>query len=229
MMISGIYKIENLINNKVYIGQSKNIALRYKQHFDRKTNNSKIYLYKAINKYGVENFNFQIIKETYDLDYWERIFIRLYNSDDERFGYNLTSGGQNSFKRKDDCVYTNEIREKMSLSKKNNWKDPVYRVKMIESQKEGKLTNEGRKNRSEATLNMWKNGKFKNQAEKISKTMKGVRKSEETKEKMRQASVLRERRHLEDYEMYMNKGGEISYRELCKHYKKGKNDLLDEV
>lgn len=228
-MISGIYKIENLINNKVYIGQSKSIALRYAQHFDKDFTKSKFYLYRAMNHYGIENFSFQIVKVTYDLDYWERFFISLYRSDEEEFGYNLTSGGQKSFKREDDFEYTEEIREKMSLSKKKNWEDPIYRNKIIEAQKEGKLTDEGRKNRSEATLNMWKNGKFKNQAEKISKTMKGVKKSEETKEKMRQASVLRERRHLEDYDMYLNKGGEISYREFCKHYKKGKNDLLNEV
>jgi group I intron endonuclease len=54
----GIYKILNLINNKIYIGQSVDICYRWKQH---KKSNSKnkyhnIYLDRAIHKYGIENF-----------------------------------------------------------------------------------------------------------------------------------------------------------------------------
>ena len=53
--ICGIYKITNDINNKCYIGQSKNIKRRFSEHKSegyRKTHITKR-LYKAIAKYGI--------------------------------------------------------------------------------------------------------------------------------------------------------------------------------
>ena len=61
----GIYKIENLINGKVYIGQSNNIERRFSQHqssYEQKRFLDKP-LYKAFAKYGIENFSFTIIEE----------------------------------------------------------------------------------------------------------------------------------------------------------------------
>ena len=56
----GIYKITNVLNNKVYIGQSNNIERRFREH---KTvgEKSKIPVDLAIKKYGSKNFNFEII------------------------------------------------------------------------------------------------------------------------------------------------------------------------
>lgn len=88
--ISGIYKIENLINHKVYIGQSKDINTRWNRH---RTNEHNIHLKRAFEKYGIENFSFEILIETYDLDYWEIFLIQIYHATDDRFGYNLTIGG----------------------------------------------------------------------------------------------------------------------------------------
>lgn len=67
-MTSGIYKFENLINGKKYIGQSRYIEQRYKDHINRAKNNGKhreynSQLHKAIRKYGIENFTFSIIEE----------------------------------------------------------------------------------------------------------------------------------------------------------------------
>ena len=52
-MSCGIYKIENLINHKIYIGQSINIEKRCKAH---KTINDGCYIHNAIQKYGIMNF-----------------------------------------------------------------------------------------------------------------------------------------------------------------------------
>ena len=78
--ITGIYLIENLINNKKYIGQSKNILARWCGHrCDSKTKN--LPLYKAMRKYGLENFKFSIVEEcsiselAAKEDYW----INYYN------------------------------------------------------------------------------------------------------------------------------------------------------
>lgn len=77
----GIYKITNLINNKIYIGQSKNIYRRWYSHrCDYK--NKDLPLYNSIRKYGIDNFSFEIIEEcqinqlSEKEDYW----INHYNS-----------------------------------------------------------------------------------------------------------------------------------------------------
>lgn len=228
-MVSGIYKITNIINGKVYIGQSKDVVRRFKQHFNKRSKVSNTHLHYSMNHYGIHNFVFEVIKETYDLDYWERFFIFWYKSSDSQYGYNLTDGGQKGTKRKDDFVYTDEMKKKMSESAKRNWSDENYRKQIINFQNEGKWTNEARKNRSVATKKMWQNGKFNEQSKKISETMKGVKKSEETKRKMKQASILRELKHNQDYELYLSLGGNLSRKEFIKHYIKGINNLLEEL
>ena len=98
----GIYKITNLINNKVYIGQSKNIEYRWKQHKNHPFNiNNKDYdkrLYQAIRKYGLENFSFEILEECQiqELNNKEIYWIKYYDSANIDKGYNMTLGGQNS-------------------------------------------------------------------------------------------------------------------------------------
>jgi group I intron endonuclease len=60
----GIYKIENIINNKKYIGSAVNIDIRFKRHINDLKNNkhNNIYLQREFNKYGLENFNFECIE-----------------------------------------------------------------------------------------------------------------------------------------------------------------------
>lgn len=78
-MSIGIYKIENLINGKVYIGQSVHIEKRWAEHC-RPSSNSLVG--EAIKKYGKENFSFQILEITTqeDLNNRESFFIKQYNS-----------------------------------------------------------------------------------------------------------------------------------------------------
>ena len=57
----GIYKITNKINNKSYIGQSIHIEERWKQHINLITTGEQL-LYKAFRKYGINNFNFEVIE-----------------------------------------------------------------------------------------------------------------------------------------------------------------------
>lgn len=98
--MTGIYKIQNLINGKCYVGQSKDIKRRWKDHCcsannpaDHCYNNP---LYKAIRKYGIENFSFDVIEECLisELNDKERFYIQKYNSFFN--GYNLTLGGDAS-------------------------------------------------------------------------------------------------------------------------------------
>lgn len=93
-MNSGIYKITNLINNKVYIGKSINIKERWHYHQSpcHWENSSKI-LYKAFKKYGIENFTFEVIEyiDKQLLNERETFWISYYNS--YKNGYNQTKGG----------------------------------------------------------------------------------------------------------------------------------------
>lgn len=96
----GIYKIKNLINGKVYIGQSQNISQRWVAHRSRPFNsNATQYdcpLYRAIRKYGLDNFSFEVLEETTKdkLNEREIYWIAKFNSNDSIYGYNLTSGGE---------------------------------------------------------------------------------------------------------------------------------------
>ncbi len=93
----GIYKITNVINNLVYIGQSVDIYKRWCQHckaglgIDTPVGNK---LYKAMQEYGLENFTFQLLCQCQrqQLDKKEKYFIELYQAD--TFGYNSTAGNK---------------------------------------------------------------------------------------------------------------------------------------
>ncbi len=93
-MSCGIYKITNKINNKVYIGQSINIESRWVHHRNYNINHSHYALYQAFDKYGLENFIFEIIElcPQNQLNDREIYWINYYNS--YQNGYNSTTGGQ---------------------------------------------------------------------------------------------------------------------------------------
>jgi len=88
-MIAGIYKITNKINNKSYIGISNDILNRWKHHISKCDSK----LHEAINKYGLENFTFEIIDtfdENKDLNHSESWYIRTFDS--IKHGYNTRKG-----------------------------------------------------------------------------------------------------------------------------------------
>lgn len=96
----GIYKITNKINGKCYVGQSINIEKRWKEHKkDAFWKNGPEYeypLYRAIRKYGLENFLFEVIEEcdAVDLNKKEIFYILKYQAYID--GYNQNEGGHNS-------------------------------------------------------------------------------------------------------------------------------------
>lgn len=92
-----IYAIINNKNNKIYIGVTDRT---FNERYQRKTNKlndiSNKYFERAIKKTGVANFSILIIdsnKTTEELNELEIMYIRLFNSNDKDYGYNLTIGG----------------------------------------------------------------------------------------------------------------------------------------
>lgn len=89
----GIYQIVNKINNKRYIGSSNHIKERWKQHKGLlKTNrHPNTYLQASWNKYGMDNFQFEILElcDVNDKQRKEQFYIDKYMSYLRIYGYNL--------------------------------------------------------------------------------------------------------------------------------------------
>jgi group I intron endonuclease len=92
-----IYMVTNNINGKVYIGQTTDLKKRLNSyrtlHCKAQTK-----LYRSIIKYGFEKFTINVIDTVINqkdskkiLDYWEKLYIRFFNS--IKNGYNCNSGG----------------------------------------------------------------------------------------------------------------------------------------
>lgn len=125
--ISCIYLIENKLNNKKYIGQAVDYDRRIKEHKNRYKNNDlksqRSYLYRAMRKYGIENFCFSVVQEcsVEELNTLEKFYIKKYKSFEN--GYNMTEGGQNDQPNRkleeEDVFFLRELyasKTKMSLT-----------------------------------------------------------------------------------------------------------------
>lgn len=108
-IISGIYQIKNKINNKIYIGSSKDIYKRWRYHIaDFKANrHCNQYFQASWNKYGEDNFEFSILEKVINLedlkDIEQQYLLKLnpfkengYNlcktTESYSFGYKLSDG-----------------------------------------------------------------------------------------------------------------------------------------
>jgi hypothetical protein len=93
-----IYRVTNLVNNKIYVGQTvTTLGIRWSQHIHvavKKGGDG--YLGKAIRKYGIENFSVNEIDSAMssdELNKKEIFWIETLNSHASKNGYNLAFGG----------------------------------------------------------------------------------------------------------------------------------------
>lgn len=119
-MLSGIYWILNTINNKIYIGSSKDLYIRKRKHFERlkKGNHTNNHLQNAYNKYGKETFEFEILI-TCDptlLLWYEQQFI-----DQCKPEYNILSRAYSNI----GYHHSDEAKKKISLASKRMKRDPL--------------------------------------------------------------------------------------------------------
>ena len=92
-MIKALYKITNIVNNKIYIGQTVHPEKRWWEHCNRaKTHYDEYPIHLAIAKYGEENFKFEVLEWSEDYDNREKELIKEFNSISPN-GYNIIEGG----------------------------------------------------------------------------------------------------------------------------------------
>ena len=110
-----IYKITNKINGKIYIGQTLRYYKKRFEEYRKKIGSNNIHLNNAFNKYGIDNFTFEVIDNSAtnidELNEKEIYYINFYETCNREKGYNISSGGRNS-------IVSEETKLKMSLAGK---------------------------------------------------------------------------------------------------------------
>ena len=130
--ISGIYCILNESINLIYIGSTNDLRRRKNQHFSlldlKKHFNNK--LQNAWNKYGKENFSFNIIEECleHELQLKEQFWINFYQSYKQNQGYNLVKIAERK-------VLSDETKSKISKNHKRHWKNKKFSKSHLEKMK----------------------------------------------------------------------------------------------
>lgn len=137
-MISCVYSITNIANNKKYIGSTKDFNKRISQHLYNLRNNIhiNIYLQRSFNKYEEKCFVFDVIEIVDDISQLlirEDFYINSLNARNYKYGYNLAnaSGGDVISNHPNNSI----IREKISNAMKLRWNNmsTIDRDKWIES------------------------------------------------------------------------------------------------
>ena len=141
MKTIGIYKITNLLDKKVYIGQSWGIQARWSHHKKHSTN---AHLRAAIEKYGLNNFEFSILREFTEspltnifLTTFEQKFIDEYDSRNSDKGYNFKEAGPQGKHSEESKLkmHTPEWRQKVSKALTGRVISPEWRQKISKAKK----------------------------------------------------------------------------------------------
>jgi group I intron endonuclease len=181
-----IYVIENLENGKKYIGQTTRLDLaeRFREHCGNSTTSVCPKLRNAIKKYGKDCFIIEPLwsSETcnqHELDMKEMELIEQYNTLNPN-GYNLTKGGMGG-------RHSDETKLLISEKSKQAWvlKGEQFR----KERKERGNTEESKQKVSETLKELFRSKP--ELREKISQKNKGKKRTEESKERYRQASQQR--------------------------------------
>jgi len=182
--LSGIYKISNTINNKIYIGSAVNFTIRYNRHKHHliKNNHHSPILQNHVNKYGIETLEFSIIelcikdilheREQFFIDKLLPVFNICSSVKKGRFGFKMSD----------------EAKEKSKQTKINNG---TYLVisKLIAERNKGNTYRLGKKLSQESKDKISSSNKGKKrtaeQIEALRKISTGRKHTDEAKEKMR--------------------------------------------
>lgn len=124
---SGVYQIVNKINNKIYIGGTLDLRERFVNHISELRNNRhhSIKLQRAFNKYGIENFFFEVLE--YCESDWniiekiEQKHFDLYKNNFNSKTYNILKYSNRGFSKKHSQETIAKIVSSMKNVKKICW------------------------------------------------------------------------------------------------------------
>lgn len=220
MFVGYIYRFYNKITHKYYIGQTiRSMNLRLAEHLKSSEKPSRNYFHNALYKYGIENFEMDVIytvsreskKELIDvLNFLEILEIERHDSMNN--GYNLNSGGKR-------YVLSDRLKKILSESHKGIKFSEEHRLhlsqanvgnkKLIDSLKGRKVSNETREKISESVKKSYteehkQKTSLANKGKVVSDEMReklklvnlGKKHSDETKKKLSEIT----KKHLEDPE-----------------------------
>lgn len=144
MDIYTIYKATNKINGKSYIGYDSKWPKRRYEHKQDSKNSDQVF-YRAIRKYGWDNFSWEILYQSKENEYTKNImenhFIceyKTYIHFENSLGYNMTLGGEGTIGYKHSENSKMEISKQLIGKTKGKKKPPrtaEYREKMSASKK----------------------------------------------------------------------------------------------
>jgi len=163
-------------SNKIYIGQTTNFKKRLNNH---KNCNQKTKLYHSFNKHGFSNHKIEVVLDCQEseLDFWERFYIKIFDSFNSEHGLNLTDGG-------------NGGRKVSYVPKSQSFKEKMSTIKI--GKKRGKFSEEWLNNLSKSSKKAAKRDTFLEERRKGAITRKKNGKDwfdKETKEKISQTLI----------------------------------------
>ena len=196
-MDTGIYKITNMIDGKIYLGQAVNIQKRFKRHKYMLSNNKhpNKHLQAAYSKYGEAAFTFDpiIYCDESLLNEYEVDLIYLSESYKPEIGYNKTMGGEGG-------KPTEETKAKLSAAHKGKKQKPrteEHKAKISAAHKGIKYTEETKAKMSASHKGRKMKPFTEEHKAKISASRKGKKHTEEAKAKIsaakkRKTDILQE-------------------------------------
>ena len=187
-----LYIVTNACSGKQYVGLTKNLSGRFKQHMS--ANGSAPAFHAAIKKYGVDKFVFSHICDAFNFEAacdLERMLIQQHNTK-APFGYNLTDGGEGVAGR----PMTDEDKQIRKIA------SSAYVAALTQDEKSKKYGTKGKKPTAITLEKRSVSMKGKNLGKKVSEEVRAKMSaahkarprnplSEETKEKIRQSLLNR--------------------------------------
>jgi group I intron endonuclease len=217
-----VYLIRNLVNWKVYIGQTgRDVCIRFREHLnDTHKKNANLRFQRAIKKYGPQNFELKALQyvpnepKALELEKW---YIEKFESWKKNKGYNLSMGGGGAgvmlpeiksriSKTLKGRVFSEETRQKIGLKHKGKVISTEMRRVLSEHAKRRFSDPEARLAASQRSKELWKDSDYRRRSEEANRSPEtterrrlshlGQKRSEEAKYNMSLAQ-LGKRRSLE--------------------------------
>jgi group I intron endonuclease len=206
--ITGVYRIQNVVDGRVYVGSGINVKRRFRDHYKALQNgqHANKHLQRAWDKYGGENFEFSVIllcgKD--DLLSYEQYYIDSMRACEA--GYNICQKAGNTLGRKhsDDTrekirlraigreygPCSEDRRRKISEAHKGKKQSVEHNRRAVEGRRRNNSYNQTEESKNKISRTLTGKQKPEGFGEKVSMAMRGVPKSPEHRKHLSEARKL---------------------------------------